>query len=462
MKHIIASILISFTTLSLFSCLDDDSTSIVTYDDTAVSSASFGTLVRVVNTKTKDGLKDSTYNSSFTGTYYPIHIDQLKHTIYNVDSLPKGTKMDKLLLNISTKNSGIAALKSIKSDSVRFFSATDSLDFSQPRTLIVYSNSGAYLRKYEVNFVAHKEEADVFTWSKVATCDVFKNADDVKCALLGNSIIALTKKDGASELYSSSISDGKSWTSVASPAALSDKASMISANGKLLILDNETLYSCDESYSWSDLSAAGMASLVGICNNELFAINTANEMCMSTDMGANWTKDAADASVSFMPSNSISSVSAATKSNNEVARIVMVGNRDTDIFTTDSTAVVWSKIVEATPEKDMPWGYQEFVSQNRFKLPNMDNLSITPYHEGIIAIGGASHGKKPVNAYEKMYYSIDNGLSWQKDSRFSMPENFSATSATIITDADNFLWIIATGSGDVWKGRLSQLGWERR
>lgn len=462
MKHTITSLIFIFmAAFSLVSCLDDSNTEITTYDDTAITSATFGTEVRIVKTKTKAG-KDTTYQASYSGTTYPIYIDHYKRTIYNTDSLLKGTKMDKLLVTFTAKNSGIVTLKSLTSDSIQFISSSDSLDFSKPRKIIVYSNSGRFNRTYDVNFVVHKEDADVFTWNKIAVCEAFKTADDIKTAVLGNKIYALAKSATNATLYISNTSDGKEWNECTSITELSANATMAASKSAIYILDQEKLYTSADGSTWSDRDAAGLSAFVGACGNELFAISNTKKIVMSLDNGATWAEDACDESVDFVPSQCIASAAKTTKVNSDIARIVMVGNRDRNIYTQDSTAMVWSKIVEEDHTKDMPWAHHAMEVQNYYKLRNMDNLAITPYHEGIIAIGGKSYGMGAVDAYKNMYYSIDNGLSWHKDSRFALPENFSATAAALATDSENYLWIIAAGSGEIWKGRLSQLGWTNR
>jgi hypothetical protein len=113
--------------------------------------------------------------------------------------------------------------------------------------------------------------------------------------------------------------------------------------------------------------------------------------------------------------------------------------------------VVWSKIVEEDSEKDIPWMYQEFKKKNQYALPRLNNLYVIPYADGLLATGGD---------FDKMYYSTDCGITWQSDKRFVMPTGLSATAASLAVDADNFIWIVCAGSGEVWKGRLNKLGWK--
>ena len=160
-----------------------------------------------------------------------------------------------------------------------------------------------------------------------------------------------------------------------------------------------------------------------------------------------WYGDDIDENAKYLPSSDYSFIASNTASNSDVKRAFLIGNSSAD----NTNAVVWSKIVEENSEKDIPWMYQEFKPANRYALPKMKNLSVIPYADGLIATGGD---------FNKMYYSIDCGITWKNDTRFVMPTDLSADAASIAVDADNYVWVVCTGSGQVWKGRLNKLGWK--
>ena len=83
------------------------------------------------------------------------------------------------------------------------------------------------------------------------------------------------------------------------------------------------------------------------------------------------------------------------------------------------------------------------------------------YNNSIIALGGT-----PVNgqfrlAYDRLYISEDNGITWKQDDEIVMPYAIQGTSQCVAAavDSDHFLWLIC-GSA-VWKGRLNELGFEK-
>ena len=80
----------------LASCLSDDTddSNIVYYGDAAITSFSLGTLNKTYLYNNGDTIKKNTDGTDSTTTVdcskYKLTIDQLKHEVYNVDSLPAG------------------------------------------------------------------------------------------------------------------------------------------------------------------------------------------------------------------------------------------------------------------------------------------------------------------------------------------------------------------------------------
>ena len=94
-------------------------------------------------------------------------IDQKNYKIYNPVALPETCDLKHVLVTISTKNSGQVGIKSLKSDSLYVYSSTDSIDFSQPREVRVFSQSGTFNRAYTVTFNIKQTASASVTWTSV-------------------------------------------------------------------------------------------------------------------------------------------------------------------------------------------------------------------------------------------------------------------------------------------------------
>lgn len=448
MKSKISIFALSFSTVCMVSsCLgDDNDTDVVYYDDAAIAGLTLGTLKCPSDTDSID----------VTGSKYPLQIDQYARTITNApDSLPintnlKNTKFSAISLINSTN--GLVGIKSLTSDEILYFVKDTPYDFSQPREIIVFSdNAKANLtsnisfsqdipgtRKYTVNIVAHQELVDDFKWHKLDIDNDIKNYKSVKAGICNNNLVVLGKTANGSELKA--LVNG-TWKKV---KTFSANANMTTDGNVVYIADGGKIYSSSDATNWQTVSA-DVKTILGICGNEMFAISSNNKVVVSYDKGATWTNDNMEDGV--IPSSDFNFISTATTTNKDIKRAFIIGNTNNG-----AKAVVWSKIVEDDATRDQNWMYQAFSGSNFYYLPTLSNLSVIPYNKGnLLAIGGN---------YDKMYYSSDCGITWQEDERFVLPEGFSANGASMTVDADNIIWIVCTGTGQVWKGRLNELGWK--
>lgn len=458
MKLNITAIALLFATVcSMSSCLESDYET-TTYDDTAITSITLGSLKCYLHTTSSKGV-DSVYAVSVSSNNYPVYIDQLNNEIYNVDSLPKGTDLKHVVITVNTKNSSVAMLRSVTGDSVSLITNTDSLDFSVPRHIYCVANSGKCYRDYTMKLVAHQEEADSFAWKNVAVSSRIAAFEAVKSVTFKKNLYVLGTIGSKADIVRSAIADGVNWNTVATPAELSAAASLVAGKNSLFLLDNETLYTSADGQNWSDMPAAGLKKLIGECASEMYALSNNGEMLVSTDNGATWNVDNLDVSANWLPSENISCIATIQKTNSDVSRAIMIGNRDANAYSSDTYAMVWSKIVDRDASTAQPWSYCHVDDINKKFLPCLENLSVTNYNNQLMAIGGKGVAGSDVKAFNQIYVSKDCGITWHSDSKFVYPEGFDGTVPCIVSDEDNYLWIISAGKGQVWKGRLSQLGW---
>ena len=384
----------------LASCLGSNDDEVVYYGDTAVTSFALGTVNRYVHTTSKSGA-DSVYKTTYAGSSYTFYIDQVKHEIYNVDSLPKGTDVAHIICTISTKNGGTAVWKHVNSDTLRIYSSTDSIDFSQKRELRVYANDGSGYRAYQVSVNVHKEEANVFNWSALKSNSQLAAMTDMRAVCQNGKIYVYGHQGDEAVCYSTPTTNGNSWSKDNTP--------------------------------------------------EVETVNT-SAMTLADSEHAAW-----------LPTQDISLIRTAKPTNPDTYQLVMVGNRSVEAYPADRHAVVWGRVDEQTAEAvAQPWFYYGAGGETHLLLPRLENLQAVGYGSGILALGGKGIGACTDSAFKNFYVSNDNGITWKTDSRFTLPSGFQSSSSSfaMTVDADNYLWIICGGSGQVWRGRLSQLGWD--
>ncbi|MCR4583926.1 MAG: DUF6242 domain-containing protein [Prevotella sp.] len=151
MKRYLYTIGVVLASIGFFSsCLSDSDSETTSYGDAAITAFTL-TAINQYTHKTTSAGKDTVYKSTISGTYQ-FHIDQYGQRIFNTDSLPFDCDLKHVVVSITAKNSGVIGLKSLISDSIFYYSSSDSIDFTTPRTFRVTSNNGKSKRDYVVTF----------------------------------------------------------------------------------------------------------------------------------------------------------------------------------------------------------------------------------------------------------------------------------------------------------------------
>lgn len=435
------------TILPLASCVNSDNDDDTTYyDDTAVTAFSLGTLKLRNVTKAADGVTDSTYTTTFSGSDYAFNIDQVANTIYNTDSLPYGTDASKVLATITTKNSGTAAfVRQSRSgqDSVVYYVARDSIDFSSPVTLRVYNMGNTAYRDYTVNVNIHQQDGDSFSWS--ATTGDFATVSNRKIVSLGSDMYLFGSENGQTVGYKKS---GDAWEEIFTIADANACKNITAFDSKLYTIINNGIWSSDNGSDWEyTATAQGISCIAGASGSRIYTL-TGDGISYSTD-GKTWTADSLDDSSSLLPDENVNFASIVSVTDSNVNHLIIIGNRD-------GKTVIWSKVEENdNASSNDPWAYYSDDDYNRKTLPYMQNLRVVAYDYGLLATGGD---------FTKFYHSPDQGLTWDAVTTYDLPEGLagSTASAALATDNDNDLYFSLSGDNRVLIGRLARLGWKRQ
>ena len=165
-KHFSALLALIMGALLITSCLStDDDSGIIYNNDTAITAFSLTTVNRYIHTTSKSG-KDSVYKKVITNPA-TFNIDQYEKRIFNTDSIYADCDLKHVLITITTKNSGVVAIKDIGSDTLRTYNSTDSIDLSQTREFRVYAQNGSVYRSYQVTVNKHQSATDKIMWEEM-------------------------------------------------------------------------------------------------------------------------------------------------------------------------------------------------------------------------------------------------------------------------------------------------------
>ena len=126
-------------------------------------------------------------------------IDLNRGIIFNADSLPKDTKITKLVPNIGTSGSSkieliINGSKVMKDTTLVYTtSSTDSIDFSANVMLRVTSLNEKYTGNYQIKVNVHKVKPDSLHWSEIAWKGIPGNPVEQKTVVKGESVYTFIK-----------------------------------------------------------------------------------------------------------------------------------------------------------------------------------------------------------------------------------------------------------------------------
>ena len=436
-------VLLASSLLSLESCLNDDTESTY-YDDTAITAFSL--------TSVSEHLKSYKGNDSvatYTCSTVKFYIDQLKHEIYNVDSLDAGldSATVRSLVSISTKNNGVLIYQALD-DTLKYnyFSSTDSIDFSKPRHFRVYSTSGQYFQDYTIRINVHKEVADSFQWRANAYYADLEQMTGMKGIQMGDSVFIFGKKDAGTVVLCGNKNNVAGFTLHTLALEQSAISSMVKYDGFLYTINGGNVVRTANVLADYETvaSAAQLKQLVGATDKNIYAITNDSNIVVSRDGGVTWNMEQLDTDGGYLPSTDISFMHQTVLTNSDMERIYLVGNSDAN----KNHAVVWNKVVNYSNDNYL-WQYLEISPDNNYQAPREDGFKCVLYNDSIEGFDG-----------ETLYKSRDQGLTWYTDDMITMPADFVSNKQNygFFVDEDKFMWLIANGK--VWKGRRNELGWK--
>ena len=455
------------TVFLMASCLESDNDYTYT-DDCAISSFSVTTAKQNTFVKTSDGLRDSLVVKELTLSNYKFYIDQINGKIYNPDSLPCGVDAKKLLCSVSNSSAGLVVIKKEKSDSLDYFSSTDSLDFSVDREVQVVSNSGLSVKKYTVHVNVHKEQADSFAWHATPICAELKNLQGIKTAAVNGKLLLLGTDGNNTLVYAN---NGTQWTkcetNLGHNLAADAYKSLVTKDDYAYISDGGNIVRTNDGKTWNIMGeATDVTRLVAASRYSLYGYATDGRLMTSKDNGATWTVAEIDDELSLMPYGETTYASVEIEGYAKTDRVMLFGTRDAATYPNDKYLTIWGKIDEAAENSEnQPWAYYGVSADNNHAAPLLSGISAVAYDGGVYMMG-QEEGKAP-----KFYKSLDNGITWREDTATVMlPTNFNENATNAITakgtyaltvDKNKILWLLNASNGMTWRGRINRLGWAK-
>ena len=407
-------------------------------------------------------------------------IDQVRGEIYNPDSLPFGTEIEKVLCTLSFA-SGVASVEAVQDalpDSTLYISTEDSLDFSQPVLIKTKGYDGALNTKpYRVWVNIHQVVPDSMSWELYASNVLGFPVKEQKVITWGEenneSYYMYVRGTDASKgysLYISSVSDAKSWTELALsglPAGEVRLSQMTEFEGALFVPTTQgalyrsvggqdwtlveqnyfvkTLLGAIEAVNDGSLKQPSFLSAI-VDNNGVLSFASLNEDLKEWQVG-----EAVYDNFPVTGFGSLASYSSSSKQNS----LTVVAGKDKDGRLLNSA---WSTM------NGYQWALLTDIESDYFD--KREGVMLSAYDDKFCLIGGIGESNK---AFKDIYFSIDRGVTWTlSDTLTVMPEDYKARGfASVLVDKEKFMLIFggkennnANDLDQIWKGRINRLGFK--
>ena len=435
-------------TLFLNSCLSDDDNEVESTPVCMIASFSVGDITSPYTTKTVTG-KDTIYNRTISGSTILFNIDQVKGEIYNVDSLPNWVKISRLVPSV-TYSGILLCRQGGESASYELFSnGKDSIDFTKEVDFLVYASDSKTSKHYKARINQSKLNADSLYWTE--TNSNLEVGDIHRTLSKGNNIYVFADNGSTTSVtYTDGTKEMINWSSAKTLNENIDYKSVVVKGERFYGLDaSGYVYESEDGVDWTKTGDTTLERLFAADRNLLYGFN-GSSMMVSSD-GKTWTSESVS-NIEMLPEMPVSYACYNTKTNAELQNVVMMGLNPSCKY-----AVTWFKISSLSPDSDQGWNYINITDDNPYAMPKLENIQMVRYNGMLIAFGGKSADGKKM-AYESIYVSEDNGVTWHvPEEKMGMMNEWKDTDKALsMTVCGKYIWVIQSG-GKVWRGEISNI-----
>ncbi len=394
-------------------------------------------------------------------------IDLENFSIYNADSLPKGTNVGKMLVNIGNSGSSKIVIKYTDYDTKEAkeidyseSGTKDSINFFDDVTITVTSLDERFAKTYDVKVNVHQVEADSLCWGSMQYCSLPTNATAVAqgTALLGNTLCCFTADaDGNVTLARTAtphLPDSWSKESVTLPFVPRLESVKAGTNRLYMLSNDGSLYTSVNATDWTNTDNINngvgykWVSTLGTVGDTLYGIATDNETYVYACIPAGNSPINGTPVPDDFPVTGTSQMYLFYNQWSTMPQAIITGGRCADgslsSYTWGFDGKSWVKFgcmpENAALENMTMFPYYTFTT-------NTTNWKTTKYTT-LFAFGGSS-SDGTVN--KTVYTSRDFGVNWYKaDQNLQLPEEFPALTTAQAFVIDQTLYVDQPNLSGSW------------
>jgi len=399
-------------------------------------------------------------------------IDQLNGRIFNQDSLPYGTEVDKVIATVGYVSSislgSIQVMQEAVGDTI-LWNGTDSLDYSKPVKFVITAYDGVTQKIYDTRLNVHQVVPDSMVWTKFPSSLPGNSVAERKVISFATDNVEqyymyTTEADGY-HLYTATVVEQNNWstkTLTGLPAGKVNFDQLAIYENRLYVPSSEQkLYSSIDGQTWALVdNAPAVNSVLGVLLEEttakkasaLAAIASENGVShfVSMNKSGEWTKGGNV--YSEFPVTGFANLSYNLMYRE---RLLLAGGKSSNGDVLSGTWSTMDGVSWALLSEDADFGGRE-------------GASVALYDSTFFMIGGFDAEGA---ALKDIYRSKDNGLSWVKsDTLVLMPDEYKAKgySSMVVDDKTNIIYLFGgkdkkntNDLGELWRGQINRLGFKK-
>ena len=398
-------------------------------------------------------------------------IDNNENKIYNVDSLPYGTKIDSLYIGFRFASSLGFIINDSVSESVNpyYSNGTTSkhVNFNDSVKIRNLATDGESTKEYTIELRVHKVETYLHVWNKLNANVTATPSENQKAILFKDKFFYYFGHSSSNTLYTST--DATSWAQTSSdglPLNTELRNMVILADNVYLLHNGNEIYISADGANWTQNAVTvdadySLKALLFPFKNKLWAVaqHTANnsvKIASSSD-GLTWTFPGERTFYDNFPVRDFAATS--FKPALEGSKVVVIGG-----FTPSGKRLntIWA--AEDVLVDTLNWINLQNAKSN---LAANSRAAVGYYGSKLLLLGGTTNTL--LTDTLQLRQSINQGLNWiSPDTTVNrIPEGYIARSnVSLINDSkDNSLYVIggrsATASlSDVWKIKVNFYSFE--
>ena len=367
-------------------------------------------------------------------------IDLKNKVIFNADSLPVGTKIDKLIASISYSDYVTEAKIVMEDGQTRtgeinyLESPTDSIDFTGKVTLklVCATQEGDLKMDYRLKVLVHKEKVDSLMWGDKAYSQLPSRMNNPKnqksIDFKGKAVSLIEENDGSFTFASSSDLYNNSWQkAIVNFPFTPDVRSLVATSEKLVILDTDgNMFESTDGSKWSGTGEKWSSIIGAYLNTAIGLKENGQHLVYSQYPKQNINECTIDKE---FPTRNASNFVILTNKWTSSPVGFFVGGRKTDGTLSNAT-----------------WAFDgtNWVKLSEGGIPAFEGATIVPYYgyrftnsqytkteyPVWMILGGTKSDNK---LSRTVYISYDNGVNWGEGGKMlQLPEEIPA-----MTQCDN-------------------------